>query len=137
MAKTKSKFPKHLSQAQVQAILTMKPEDLSVEAARGHLALETFKEQLKGDHQISDLTAKKEDLEDAAKKSERVQQARAAYEEIYKAELGDEYENVKQDLKALRGAWREEGKKRRSEVKFMMKTLKSHMEVGLLKSKLD
>jgi hypothetical protein len=118
-------------------ILALPAADLAVEAAREQLALDTLKKQVQNDHQIVDLKSQLDALVQAADEDDKVVAAYEAYEELRQNTLGEEYDKTKQDLKALRQGWNADLKGRKKKLKFMMKTLRSHMESGALKSKME
>ena len=148
--KGKGKRKNALPQEFVDEILRMNPKDLAAEAAREQLSLEALKKQLKEDPQISDAQTKADDLKKQVKQHEEdldrmavVSRAKEAYEEAKEKNMDDDHQKAVEalveadaDVKALKSSWNEDLKKRKETVKLMMKTLKSHLESGALKTKL-
>ena len=137
MARKSRKSKSGLTIDEEQVILHLKPENLAVEAAREGLAVETLKQQKKDDPKISQLTEQKKEFDDAVNAVSTVVEAQAKLDELKDAEKSTDHLKVEEDLKALRKGWGGDIRQRSKKLKFMMKTLKSHMEVGLLKSKVD
>lgn len=133
--KKKNKFP--IPQELAEKYLSMSPEDLAVEAAREQLAIDILKVQIKEDDQIVQLDKVKKELEDALVKIPEVVEAQEKLKEIIEKHTPEELTGARMDLKALKQGWGADVKDRKKKVKFMMKTLKTHMENGELKSKKD
>ena len=148
--KGKGKRKNALPQEFVDEILRMNPKDLAAEAAREQISLETLKQQLKEDPQISDAQTKADDLKKQIKKFDEdldrypsVAQAKEDYEKAKDNVRDDDHQKAIEahseadaNVKALKSSWNEDLKKRKETVKLMMKTLKSHLESGALKTKL-
>lgn len=150
-AKKSKKSRSGLSIEQEQEILNLKPQDLAVEAVREDSAIDTLKAQIKTDPQISSLEdkvkeKKKELTEHEAELSktpaivelmEKLEQLRTENRTEDHDKVLEQLSEAKEDLKALKKSWGEDIRGRGKKHKFMKKTLKRHMETGLLKSVLD
>lgn len=152
MAKKAAKKPsgKKLPQEFVDTILRMDPKDLSAEAAREQIALDTLKKQLKDDSEIQDLNEKIKNLKDRVDTFEAdldmvtpVRLAKDAYEKAKDDNRDSDHDQAledlaqaKTDLKLKKLEWKEDLDKRKATIKLMLKTFKSHLESGTVKSKL-
>lgn len=152
MAKKAAKKPKgsKLPQEFVDTILRMEPKDLSAEAAREQIALDTLKKQLKDDSEIQDLNEKIKNLKDRVDTFEAdldmvtpVRLAKDAYEKAKDDNRDSDHDKAledlaqaKTDLKLKKLEWKEDLDKRKATIKLMLKTFKSHLESGTVKSKL-
>lgn len=144
--KKKNALPQEL----IDTILSMNPQDLAAEAAREQISFEALKKQLKEDPQIEEAKVKVEDFKNQvvgfvkeADKIPAVALAKEAYKKAKEEHINEEHQSTLEalidaqgDLKALKQSWNEDLKRRKETVKFMMKTLKSHLESGALKTKL-
>ena len=129
----KNKLPKEM----VDQINAMEPEDLAIEAAREQLMLDRSLEQLK-------TNTKRIDLEDDVKtfkaerdKKEEVIEAKDNLAKVLEEHTSEDLEKAEEDLSCYVKSWKQEIRDRKKKFKFMMKTLKKHMESGALKSRVD
>lgn len=129
----KNALPKEV----VDQINAMTPEDLAVEAAREQLMLDVSRAQLKDDPKKvsleNDVKAFKAKLEE----EEEVIEARENLAQKKLAHTSTDQIKAEEDLSAYVKSWKSEIKDRSKKCKFMMKTLKKHLESGALKSRVD
>lgn len=123
-----------LPQEFIDQIHAMKPEELAVEAAREQMAVETLKQQRKEDQNILDAEKVVKDMEEEFDRDQAVQEAREKLAEALEdKKSSDEYLQAKLDVKLHRETWNKDINDRNKKIKFMMKTLRSHMNSGALK----
>jgi len=135
MAKKKGKKREQIPQQQVDRLLRMKPEDLAVEAFREQNSIDALKQQMKEDDQIERAAKKVKAFAEDLEKVPAVSKAKEALVEVEEANRSEEHDEAILDLKALKQGWQADIKNRKKLLKFMNKTLKSHMESGALKFK--
>lgn len=125
-----------LPQEFIDQVHAMKPEDLAVETTREQMAVETLKEQMKEDQTIQDAAKVVKDMEEEFDNDDEVRKAKDALAEILEAKKNsEEYLQAKLDLKLHKETWTKDIRDRNKKIKFMMKTLRSHMNSGALKFK--
>ncbi len=135
----KKKSKDAIPQEDVDRISLMKPEDLAIELSREQLQLESLQQQMKEDTTLTDYKKVVDDLENRIKTEDDVVQATAALESIKDDHRNSteykELDDAKQNLKAEKHGWNVDVKKRKKLIKFMMKTLRHHIDSGALKFK--
>lgn len=118
-------------------ILGMTPEDLAVEATRESIAIQELKDARDKDEKILDLKNKIKEFVVELHNCPAVVKAKEDLAVALENNQTQEHLEAKEDLKALKGGYNSDIKERSKKYKFMMKTLRSHMKSGLLKSKVD
>jgi prophage DNA circulation protein len=120
----------------VEEIQAMKPELLTIEAAREQLAIDTLKEQMAADDKIQSAQSALDQLNDQIDSEDDVIQAKAKLEEVILSYRDtDEYIQAKETLKAEKHVWQVDIRDRKKKLKLMMKTIKAHINSGALKLK--
>ena len=125
-----------IPQEVVDAILALKPEDLSVEAAREQLAIDALKQQFKEDAQICDLKQQLKDFKEEIDRQQDVISAQNSLDTAVESHTTQDQIEAEENLKALSGSWQDDMKQRKTRLKFILKTLKKHMESGNLKTRI-
>jgi len=133
----KSKAKGAIPQEIVDSILALNPEDLAVEAARESLAIQELKDLQANDDKIVTLKERIKEFEAEIQRSEAVIKAKEDLAVAIENNTTEDHIQAKEDLKALKGGYSSDIKERSKKYKFMMKTLRSHMKAGLLKSRVD
>lgn len=137
MAKKSGKGKSGLTIDQEQEILHMKPADLAVEAAREDAAIDKLKDQRNKDGKITSLQERLKEHKDVLESVDEIVTAKARLDELKEANKTKDHLLVEEDLKKERKGWNDDIRERSKKFKYMKKALKSHMESGALKSKLD
>ena len=135
--KVKKRKKSDIPQEVVDSILSLNPEDLAVEAARESLAIQELKDLCANDDKITTLKERIKEFEAELQRTEAVIKAKEDLAVAIENNTTEDHMNAKEDLKALRGGYTSDIRERNKKYKFMMKTLRSHMKAGLLKSRVD
>jgi len=126
-----------LPQEMIDQINAMKPADLAIEAAREQLMLDKSKEQLKNDSKKLTLEEEVKAFKDKLGQEQDVIDAKEKLTQAKLKHTTEDQVQAEEDLSHYVKSWKQEIKDRGKKCKFMMKTLKKHMESGALKSKMD
>lgn len=125
-----------LPQAYIDEINAMKPELVAVEAAREQLAVTTLKKQMKEDQNIIDAQNVLDKLDEEIADQDKIRKLQNELDELVQEEKGDkDYVQAKLDVKLHKIEWTKDIRERNQKIKFMMKTIRSHIDSGALKLK--
>ena len=134
--KPKKKSKNALPQEYVDKVHAMKPEDVAVEVAREQLAVAVLKKEMKEDQKIIDAQNVLDQLDEEIADQDKIKKLQGELDDLLDEEKADEgYVQAKLDVKLHKLEWTNDLRDRNKKIKFMMKTIKSHIDSGALKLK--
>lgn len=118
-----------------EKILRTSPTELAIELSFEENAIDALRGQAKNDVQVKDLAEDVKKLQEALNQKDEVIKAKEAYDNVVAEHTSEELLEAKENLAALRKGYQNDLKDRSKKLKFIKKTLKSHIESGALKRK--